>query len=73
MSVARVSATLLWAIARVHRDSLQLRIPAYDLRFGSPAARIALVNGEDPDTVIDRELPAAVAFSQLSRKYMLYR
>ena len=35
--------------------------------------RDALLRGEDPDSVLDRELPATVAWEQATRKYRLYR
>lgn len=71
--VGRVGAAILWAIAKTNPDSLRINARAFDLRFGSPAARQALVAGEDPDTVIDRTLPEVVAFGQRARKYFIYR
>jgi len=35
--------------------------------------REALLRGEDPDAVIDRELPAVVEFQARSRRYWIYR
>jgi uncharacterized protein YbbC (DUF1343 family) len=72
-NAGRVSAALLWAIGRVHADSLHLDTLAFDLRFGSSAARVALLRGEDPDAVIDRQLPAVVAFAERVKRYELYR
>jgi uncharacterized protein YbbC (DUF1343 family) len=69
----RVGAALLWAIAQVNRDSLRIDTLAFDLRFGSPDARAALVRGDDPDAVIDRSLPAVVAFSHRALRYELYK
>jgi len=69
---SRVGAALLWAVARVDPDSLHLDTLAFDLRFGSPEARLALLRGTDPDAVIDRSLPAVVAFEQRARRYALY-
>ncbi|MBC7792035.1 MAG: DUF1343 domain-containing protein, partial [Anaerolineae bacterium] len=73
LSVGRVGAALLWAIARVHGDSLKLTDRGFDLRFGEATARQALLAGEDPDAVMDRTLPASIAFQQRAKKYMLYR
>jgi uncharacterized protein YbbC (DUF1343 family) len=73
VQVARVGAALLWAIAKVHPDSLRLTPLAVDLRLGSAEAREALVRGDDPDAVIDRHLPAVVAFQQRTRRYQIYR
>ncbi|HVE78283.1 MAG TPA: DUF1343 domain-containing protein [Gemmatimonadaceae bacterium] len=69
----RLSAALLWAVARLHRDSLRIRLPDYDLLFGSRVAREALLAGDDPDAVIDRSVAEVVAFQQRARKYYLYR
>ncbi len=69
----RVGAALLWAIAQVNRDSLRIDTLAFDLRFGSPDARVALLRGDDPDAVIDRSLPAVVAFVQRALRYELYK
>jgi uncharacterized protein YbbC (DUF1343 family) len=69
----RVGATLLWAIARVNSHSLHVDTLAFDLRFGDPAARAALVRGEDPDSVMGRQLPDVVAFGARARRYELYK
>lgn len=69
----RVGATLLWAIARANRDSLRIDTLAFDLRFGDPAARVALLRGEDPDTVMAHQHPAVAAFTERTRRYQLYK
>lgn len=69
----RVSATLLWAIAGVNGDSLHVDTLAFDLRFGDPAARAALMRGEDPDSVMNRELPGVAAFAERAGRYELYK
>lgn len=69
---ARVGAAILWAVAKLHRDSLRVNAARFDLLFGSPSAREALLRGDDPDSVIDRSLPAIVEFQQRTRKYLLY-
>ena len=69
----RVGAALLWAIAKVNADSLRVDTLAFDLRFGSSRPRVALMRGEDPDAVIDRDLPDVVAFSARVRRFQLYR
>ena len=69
---ARVGAALLWAIGKTSPDSLQLNDRAFDLRFGSPRVREALLRGEDPDGVIDREYRSAFAFRERTRRYLLY-
>jgi uncharacterized protein YbbC (DUF1343 family) len=70
---ARVGAALLWAIAKTSPSDLKLNNHAFDLRFGSPRVREALMRGEDPDAVIDREYRAAYQFREKSRKYWLYQ
>jgi uncharacterized protein YbbC (DUF1343 family) len=73
VQAGRLSAALLSAVARLHRDSLRIRLPDYDLLFGSGAAREALLAGDDPDAVIDRTVADVVAFQQRARRYHLYR
>ena len=68
----RVGATLFWAIAQTAHDSLRVDAAGFDQRFGSPAAREALLRGDDPDGVMDRALGDAVAFRERSRQYWLY-
>lgn len=73
IQTSRLGATMLWAIARVAPDSLHIRPESFDLLFGVPAARPALLSGADPDSIIDAGLPATVAFMQQTRRYWLYR
>jgi uncharacterized protein YbbC (DUF1343 family) len=70
---ARVGATLLWAIRKTAGDQLTIQNRAFDLRLGSPALREALLRGEDPDVLIDREYKAAYAFREKTRQYLIYR
>jgi uncharacterized protein YbbC (DUF1343 family) len=72
MNPARVGAALLWAIAKTSPDSLVISKTGFDERFGKASLREALVAGEDPDSVIDRELPAVSAFREKVRKFLLY-
>jgi uncharacterized protein YbbC (DUF1343 family) len=69
----RVGASILWALLKTSRDSLRITPLTFDLRFGNAAAREALFAGDDPDTVIDREIPAVIAFERAARPYFLYR
>jgi uncharacterized protein YbbC (DUF1343 family) len=73
VSAARVGAALVWAIAQTSRDSLRISDRAFDERFGAARVREALLRGEDPDTVLDRELPAMIAFRESIGAYLLYR
>jgi hypothetical protein len=63
----------LWAINKTSGSDLKLTDRAFDLRFGSAAIREALLRGEDPDAVIDRELAEVFAFREQTRRYLLYR
>jgi uncharacterized protein YbbC (DUF1343 family) len=70
---ARIGAALLWALQRAHADSLRVTPAGFDLRMGSPRVREALMAGQDPDGVIDRLLPAVLAFERDARRFHLYR
>jgi uncharacterized protein YbbC (DUF1343 family) len=69
----RVSAAILWALLQTNRDSLRITPATFDLRFGSRAGREALFAGDDPDSVIDRDLPGVVIFERNVRPHLLYR
>ena len=69
---ARVGAALLWAIAKTSGDGLKINDRVFDLRFGSARVREALLRGDDPDGVIDREYRDAYAFRERTRRYLLY-
>ena len=73
VQAARIGAALLWAIARTSGDSLRLSARSFDERFGTPRVREALLRGDDPDEVIDRELVATAAFQARVRPLLLYR
>jgi len=73
MQPSRVGAALLWAIAKTSPNDLKLNDRAFDLRFGAPRIREALMRGEDPDAVIDREYRAAYEFREKTRRYLLYQ
>lgn len=70
---ARVGAALLWAINKTSGADLKLVDRSFDLRFGSPQIREALMRGEDPDAVIDREYAEAFQFRDRTRRYHLYQ
>ena len=73
VSPSRVGAALLWAIVRTSGDSLRVRLPRFDELLGSARDREAIVRGDDPDSVLDQELPAVVAWRDSVRRYFLYR
>lgn len=70
---ARVGASLLWAINKTAGTKLTIRNRDFDLRFGSPQVREALLRGEDPDVLIDREYKAAYEFRNSTRQYLIYK
>jgi len=70
---SRIGANVLWALARTSLDSLRIDTLGFDLRFGDPGMRRALVRGEDPDALIDRELASVFAFRDRARVHFLYR
>ena len=73
LQAARVGASLLWAIKKTAGSRLTIRNRDFDLRFGSPRDREALMRGDDPDVLIDREYKAAYAFRESTRQYLLYK
>ncbi len=70
---ARIGASILWALSRINRDSLRINDKGFDERMGSSKVREAIWAGADPDAVMDRQLPAVVAFEKDARKIHLYR
>ena len=73
MQPSRIGAALLWAIHKTSPNDLKLTDLAFDLRFGAARIREALMRGEDPDAVIDREYRPAYEFRERTRKYLLYQ
>ena len=73
LQVARVGAALLWAIGKAHGSEFVVQPRAVDLRLGSPEMRRALLDGDDPDAVVDRQLRALLAWEQGMSRFRLYR
>jgi uncharacterized protein YbbC (DUF1343 family) len=73
VNASRVGASLFWAIAKTSGDSLKIRAAEFDDRFGAARVREALLRGEEPDAVLDRELPAIIAFREFVKPFLLYR
>ena len=73
MQPSRVGAALLWAINKTSGANLTIDNAAFDLRFGSPSAREALMRGDDPDAVIDKQYAEVFQFRERTRRYHLYR
>jgi len=72
LQTSRVFANLLSVIHHVHPTELQIDTLHLDRLFGSAADRQALLRGEDPDAVIDREYGPAYAFRERVHRYLLY-
>ena len=72
-SPSRIGAALLWAIVTTTPDSLRVDAIRFDALMGSPRVREALLRGDDPDDVLDRELAPAMRFRELVRRALLYR
>ncbi len=70
--VQLVSA-LVWAIAKIHPDSLKIRPEGFDRTYGKAALREALVAGERPDAVLAREADAVAAFQRRVAPFLIYR
>jgi uncharacterized protein YbbC (DUF1343 family) len=74
VQVGRLGAAIVWALLKTNRPVFKITDSlAFDRRFGSPSARRALVAGEDPDTVMDRQLPDVLAFTRATRRHLIYR
>ena len=69
----RVAAAILWAIHSTSPDSLRITARAFDERFGSTRAREAILRGDDPDSAVDQDLDAVMAFRQRAAAYKIYR
>lgn len=67
-----VAAAILSTVYRVHPDSLRINNATFDLRFGSPSIRAAIMRGEYPLPLMAREKAAAEAFANRARRYWLY-
>lgn len=72
VETGRLGAAILWALVRVNHDSLVIRPRTFDERFGSTAAREAIVRGADPDSVVDAQRAAVDDFLAHARKYRIY-
>jgi len=73
LEAGRLGATLLWAVARANKDSLRFNLKGFDELFGSPAAREALVRGDDPDQVVERAERYVPTFERATAPYRLYQ
>jgi uncharacterized protein YbbC (DUF1343 family) len=70
-----VAAAILSVVHATNPDSLRLTTNAetFDLRFGSPSIRQAIMRGEDPVPIMAREKALADAFADRMRRYWIYQ
>lgn len=73
LQAVRVGAAILWAINKTHPDSLKVNGASFDRLLGSPAMREAIMRGEDPDKLMDREYQPVYDFRERTRRYLLYK
>ena len=73
VQVARVGATLLWAINKTSPSDLKIQASRFDLLFGSPTDREALLRGDDPDAVIDKDYKAVYDFRAIAKQFLIYK
>ncbi len=73
LQAVRVGAAILWAINKTSPDSLRVNAVSFDRLLGKPALREALMRGEDPDMLMDREFQPVYDFRERTRKYLLYK
>ena len=68
-----VAAAILSVVRSTNPDSLRITNATFDLRFGRPAIREAIMRGEDPLPLMAREKVAADAFANRMRRYWIYQ
>lgn len=73
VDVGRLGAAIVWALGRTSPDSLRVNARSFDLRWGNPSMRAALLAGEDPDVVLSRDAARIAAFRERARQYVIYR
>lgn len=73
VDVGRLGAAIVWALVRTSPESLVVLPANFDLRWGSPAMRLALLRGEDPDVVLARDSAAVRRFRERAQPYLIYR
>lgn len=69
----QIAAAILWAIDRANHDSLKIRQPTFDERFGSTAVRQAILSGTDPQRAMDAQRGPVAQFVTEARRFWLYQ
>lgn len=73
VDVGRMAASIVWAVRQAGElDSLRIAPLAFDLRFGSGAAREALERGADPDSVMHAEAARFDAVERRVAPFLIY-
>ena len=71
-ATGRTGAAILWALSRTSHDSLVINGTSFDLRFGRPAIREAILKGEDPDIAVARDDGAVAEWRRRVAPFRLY-
>ncbi|HTJ20887.1 MAG TPA: DUF1343 domain-containing protein [Gemmatimonadaceae bacterium] len=69
----QIAAAVLWAIDRANHDSLKIRQPTFDERFGSTAVRQAILSGTDPQRAMEAQRGPVAQFLKETRRFWLYQ
>jgi uncharacterized protein YbbC (DUF1343 family) len=74
IQVGRLGAAIVSALVKTNPNVFAIRDTLrFDRLFGTGRARRALLAGDDPDSVLDRELPDVLTFNRVTRRYHMYR
>ena len=68
-----VAASILSVLRATSPDSLRIQNAGFDLRFGSPSIREAIMRGDDPAPIMAQERVKAQAFRERTRKFWIYQ
>jgi uncharacterized protein YbbC (DUF1343 family) len=68
-----VAASILAVLRATSPDSLRIQTAGFDLRFGSPSIREAIMRGEDPLPIMEQERVKAQEFRDRTRKFWVYQ
>jgi uncharacterized protein YbbC (DUF1343 family) len=69
----KISASILSVLHATSPDSLRIAAAGFDDRLGSRSVREAVMRGEDPVALMDRERLATLSFTNRAKQYWIYR